>query len=176
MTLICPGYSSSFSMRRAMSFESQIASSSVIFSLSTMMRISRPACSANDFDTPLNESAMPLELLEPLHVRLEDVAAGAGTRRRDRVGGLHDHRFERRPVDVHVVRRHGHHDRFALAVLAQEVDADLQVRPFHLAVDRLADVVEERGAHGARARRGRLPGHDAGEAGDFRRVRSTFCP
>ena len=46
-------------MRRAMSFDSQTASSSEIFSLSTMMRISRPACSANDFDTPLNESAMP---------------------------------------------------------------------------------------------------------------------
>jgi hypothetical protein len=29
-----------------------MASSSEIFSLSTMMRISRPACSANDFDTP----------------------------------------------------------------------------------------------------------------------------
>ena len=59
VTLIWPGYSSSFSMRRAMSFDSHTASSSEIFSLSTMIRISRPACSANDFETPLNESAMP---------------------------------------------------------------------------------------------------------------------
>ena len=148
VTLIWPGYSSSFSMRRAMSFDSQTASSSEIFSLSTMMRISRPACSANDFDTPLNESAMPFELLEPLDVGLEDVAARAGPRRGDGVGRLHDHRFERRPVDVHVVRGHRHHHRLALAVLAQEVDADLQVRALHLAIDRLADVVHERGADG----------------------------
>ena len=37
---------------------------------------------------------------------------------------------------------------FALAVLAQEVDAELEVRALHLAVDRLADVVQERGADG----------------------------
>src|SRR5262245_5635763 len=43
-----------------------------------------------------------LELLEPLHVRLQDVAPGAGARGRDGVGRLHDHRFERGPVDVHV--------------------------------------------------------------------------
>ena len=38
--------------------------------------------------------------------------------------------------------------RLALAVLAQEVDAELEVRALHLAIDRLADVVQERGAHG----------------------------
>ena len=59
VTLIWPGYSSSFSMRRAMSFDSQTASSSLMRSLSTMMRISRPAWSAKDLATPLNESAMP---------------------------------------------------------------------------------------------------------------------
>ena len=111
------------------------------------MRISRPACSANDFETPLNESAMPFELLEALDVGLEDVAPRAGARRGNRVGRLHNHRLERRPVDVHVVRGHRHHDRLALAVLAQEVDADLEVRALHLAIDRLADVVQERGAH-----------------------------
>ena len=36
------------------------------------------------------------------------------------VGGLDDHRLERGPVDVHVVRRHGHHHRFAFAVLARK--------------------------------------------------------
>jgi len=43
VTLIWPGYSSSFSMRRAMSFDSQTVSSSDTVSLSTTMRISRPA-------------------------------------------------------------------------------------------------------------------------------------
>ncbi len=57
--MIWPGYSSSLSIRRAMSFDSHTASSSEIFSLSTRIRISRPAWSANAFDTPLNESAIP---------------------------------------------------------------------------------------------------------------------
>src|SRR5829696_3730093 len=89
-----------------------------------------------------------LELLEALDVRLEDVAARAGTRRGDGVGRLHDHRFQRRPVDVHVMRGDGLEHRLALAVLAQEIEAELEVRALQVAVDRLADVVEERGARG----------------------------
>ena len=42
-----------------------------------------------------------------------------------RVGRLHDHRSERRPVDVHVMRGHRQQHRLDLAVLAQEVDAEL---------------------------------------------------
>ena len=38
--------------------------------------------------------------------------------------------------------------RLALAVLAQEVEAELEVRALQIAVDRLADVVQERGARG----------------------------
>ena len=90
-----------------------------------------------------------------------------GPRRGNRVGRLHDHRFERRPVDVHVVGRHRHHHRFALAVLAEEVDADLEVRALHLAVDRLADVVQERRADGDVRVDAELPGHDAREARDL---------
>jgi hypothetical protein len=41
------------------------------------------------------------------------------------------------------------------SLAGRDVDADLQC-PFHLAVDRLAGIVEERGAHGE-ARRGRPP-------------------
>ena len=46
VTLICPGYCNSFSIFRAISLESQKACSSLILSLSTMIRISRPACKA----------------------------------------------------------------------------------------------------------------------------------
>src|SRR5262245_9266551 len=53
----------------------------------------------------------PLELLQPFDVRLENVPTGARPGGRDRVGGLNDHRFERGPVDIHVMGRHGHHDR-----------------------------------------------------------------
>src|SRR5439155_1464418 len=91
------------------------------------------------------------ELLEPLDVRLEDIAACAGARGGYRVGRLHDHRFERRPVDVHVVRRHRHHHRLALAVFSQEVDAELEVRPLHVAID---------GLFGDLAAVGIEPGHD----------------
>ena len=59
VTLIWPGYSSSFSIRRAMSFDIQTVSSSETRSLSTTMRISRPAWSANARDTPSNDSAIP---------------------------------------------------------------------------------------------------------------------
>src|SRR5262245_3261153 len=112
-----------------------------------------------------------LELLEALDVRLEDVATCTWTRGGNRVGGLDDHRFERRPVDVHVMRRHGHHHRLALAVLAEEVDAELQVRALHFAIDRLADVVDERGADRDVRVEADLLRHDAGEARDFGGVR-----
>ncbi len=56
-------------------------------------------------------------------------------------------------------------------MLAEEVDAELEVRALHLAVDRLADVVQERGAHGDVRVEADLPGHDAGEPRDFGRVR-----
>ena len=135
-------------MRRAMSFESHTVSSSDTVSLSTTMRISRPAWSANALETPCEGVGDALELLEPLHVGLEDVAPRAGARGGDRVGRLDDHRFERRPVDVHVMRRHRLQHRLALAVLAQEVEAELEVRALQVAVDRLADVVQERGARG----------------------------
>ena len=58
-------------------------------------------------------------------------------------------------------------DRLALAVLPQEVDADLEVRALHLAVDRLADVVQERGADGRVRVEAELPRHDAGEVRDL---------
>src|SRR4051812_30639883 len=58
-----------------------------------------------------------LQLLQPLDVGLEDVAARAGTGGGDGVGRLHDHRLERRPVDVHVVRGDRLQYRLALAVL-----------------------------------------------------------
>ena len=94
----------------------------------------------------------------------------AGTRGGNRVRRLDDHRLERRPVDVHVVRRDGHHDRLVLAVLAEEVDAQLQVRALEIAVDRLADVVHEGGAGGDVTVDAELLGHDAREKRDFLRM------
>ena len=46
VTLICPGYSSSFSISRAISYESKVAASSSIAPGATITRISRPACIA----------------------------------------------------------------------------------------------------------------------------------
>src|SRR4051794_14059829 len=44
-----------------------------------------------------------LELFESLDVGLEDVAPGTRPGGGDGVGRLHDHRLERRPVDIHVM-------------------------------------------------------------------------
>lgn len=49
LTLICPGYSSSLSILRAISLASNTVVSSLTSSGLTMIRISRPACTAYDF-------------------------------------------------------------------------------------------------------------------------------
>ena len=113
---------------------------------------------------------MPFELLEPLDVGLEDVPPGAGPGGGDGVGGLDDHRLERWPVDVHVVGRHGHDHGLVFAVFSEEVDAELEVGSLHLAVDRLANVVQERGADGDVRIETDFPRHDAGEPRDLSRV------
>ena len=75
-----------------------------------------------------------------------------------------------------MVGRHGHDDRLAFAVLAQKIDADLEVRALHFAIDRLADVVQERRAHRDVRVEADFPRHDAGEAGDFRRMVQHVLP
>ncbi len=133
-------------MRRAMSFDSQIG-----FFVGDLLALDHDANLASSLQGERLRDALErvrdaFEFFEALDVRLEDVASRAGPGRGDRIGGLDDHRLERRPVDVHVMRRHRHHHRFALAVLAQEVDAELEMRALHLAIDGLADVVQEGGA------------------------------
>lgn len=115
---IWPGYSSSVSMRRAMSFDSQTASSSVTCSASTNADLAA-RLQGEGLRDALERVGQVFELLEPFHVRLEDVAAGARTRRRDGVGRLHEHRLERRPVDVHVMGGHRVDDRARFPVLLQ---------------------------------------------------------
>src|SRR5438445_7391435 len=117
-----------------------------------------------------------LQLFEPLHVRLEDVAACPRPRGRDRVGRLDDHRFERRPVDVHVVRGDRLQDRLPFAVLAEEVEPQLQVRPLQIAIDGLADVVQKRRARGDVAVEADFLGHDAREKRDLARVVQHVLP
>ena len=57
-TFICPGYSISSSTFLATSLASIVISESEICSGFTIILTSRPACIANDFSTPLNESAI----------------------------------------------------------------------------------------------------------------------
>jgi len=111
-----------------------------------------------------------LEGLEPLDVVLERLATGAGTRRRDRVGRLHEDSLDRLRLDVLVVGLDRVHDALRLAVLLGELLRDLGVRAVHLMVDRLADVVEEAGAPGDLDVRAELGRHDAGEVGHLDRV------
>ena len=62
-------------------------------------------------------------------------------------------------------------DRVRLAVLAQQVDADLQVRALQLPVHRLADVMHEGGADGCACVEAELARHHTGDVGDFLRMR-----
>src|SRR3954470_11463401 len=119
---------------------------------------------------PFERIGDAFEFFQAFDVRLENVAPGTRARRRDRVGGLYDHCFERRPVDVHVVRGDRHQDRFAFAVLPQEVKSKLQVRALQIAIDRLANVVQERGPRGDVAVEPDFLCHDAGEKCDFLRM------
>jgi len=84
VTLIWPGYSSSFSMRRAMSFESHIASFvGDLFALHHDPDLAA-GLQGERLRDALNESAIPSRLLETFHVRFEDVSPRAWTRRRNR--------------------------------------------------------------------------------------------
>ena len=74
------------------------------------------------------------------------------------------------------MRRHGHHHGLALAVLAQEVDAQLEVRALHLAIDRLADVVHEGRAHGDVRVEADFLRHDAGQPRHLGRMREDVLP
>src|SRR5258708_96687 len=58
VTRICPGYVISVSILRATSRASIEVSSSEICDGSTITRISRPACTAKHFSTPLNDFAI----------------------------------------------------------------------------------------------------------------------
>jgi len=102
-------------------FREHIASSSEIFSLSTMIRIrGRPA--GRTTRTPLNESAHPFELLETFHVRFEDVSPRAWTRRRNRIRAPGPIMASSEASDFHVMRGHRHDYGLVSAVLAQVVD------------------------------------------------------
>src|SRR5439155_9881350 len=84
-----------------------------------------------------------LEVLEPLDVRVHRLAAGAGPRRADRIGDLHDRRLDAGVFDFLVVGGDAvdHLERQVVAL--GDPRPDRGVRTLHLVVDGLADVVEQ---------------------------------
>src|SRR6185295_9562228 len=112
---------------------------------------------------PLEGGGDLLELLEPLHVGLEDLAAGAGPGGGEGVGRGHQHGLDGLRIVVAVMASHAVDDLLGLAVLAQQVDAELEMGAVHLAVDRLADVVEDAGPAGDLDVRLELGRHGAGQ-------------
>src|SRR5918993_2033002 len=119
---------------------------------------------------PVERIGNPFELFEALHVGLEDVAPGAGSRRGHGISRLDDHGLKGGPVDIHMVSGDGHQDRFALAVLFQEVEAQFEMRALEVTVDRLSDVMQEGRAGCDLAIESELLGHDAGQERDFLRM------
>src|SRR3954468_8689045 len=87
-----------------------------------------------------------LEVAQALDVLLERLAAGAGARAGERVGGLDDHGLDGLRLDLVVVGLHGVRDRLRLPVAARQVAAHERVGTLDLVRDRLADVVQQRGA------------------------------
>ena len=75
-----------------------------------------------------------------------------------------------------MVALHRVNDFALLAVLVEHLTAELEMRAFHLAVDRLADVVQQAAALGDRVVDAELDGHERRELRHFERVHSTFCP
>src|SRR5215217_1098534 len=80
------------------------------------------------FRHALERVGYSFELLEPLDVGLEDVAPRTRAGGRDCVGRLHDHRFERWPVYVHVVGSDRLQHRLRLAMFLEEIEAELEMR------------------------------------------------
>src|SRR6266508_3445830 len=108
-----------------------------------------------------------LELLQPLDVGLQDLAARSRPRGREGVGAVDEHRLERARLVVAMVALHRMDHVTRLAELLQDLSAELQMCPFHLAVDRLAYVVEEAGALGHLDIRAELRRHVGREPGDL---------
>ena len=67
-----------------------------------------------------------LELFQSLDVGLQDLAPRAGARRRDRVGRVDEHGLDRPRLVVAMVTLHGVDDGLGLAVLLQDLPAQLQ--------------------------------------------------
>ena len=90
-----------------------------------------------------------LELVEALHVLLERLAAGTRPGAGQRVHDLDDHGLDGLRLDLVVVRLHRVRDRLGLLVAPRQLAAHERVRALALVRDRLADVVQQRGAGGA---------------------------
>ena len=95
--------------------------SSLMRAGSTMMRISRPACTANDFSTPSKELLICSRSSSRLHVALEHLAARPGPRAGERIGGVDQRRQDGLGLHLFVVRGDRVHDLRRLAVLARDL-------------------------------------------------------
>src|SRR5439155_17308622 len=82
------------------------------------------------------------ELLQTLDGIRDDLAASAGSRRADGVGGRDEGADHRHRLHVAVMADDAVDDRLRKAVPLEELAADHGVRALDLVVDRLADVVE----------------------------------
>src|SRR6187397_1965949 len=85
----------------------------------------------------------PLEILEPLDVRVHRLAAGTRPGRANRVGDLDDRRLDAGELDLLVMGGDPVHDLERHRVLLGDRRADRRVRSLHLVIDGLADVVEQ---------------------------------
>ena len=146
MTLIWPGYSSSCSISRAISWREQ--DRAVVVERAGHDHHADLAAGLHGVD--LVDAVVAggdlLEVSQALDVLLERLAAGARPGAGERVGGLDDDGLDGLRLDLVVVGLHRVRDGLGLAVPAGQVAADERVRALDLVRDGLADVVQQRGA------------------------------
>ena len=111
-----------------------------------------------------------------MHVILQDLAPGTRARGGERVGRVDEDRLDRRRIVIAVVALHRVNDLALLAVLLEHLTSELEVRSFHLAIDRLADIVQETAALRDRVVHAELHRHQRGELRDLERMHEHVLP
>ena len=134
------------------------------------MRISRPGLDGEALLDALERVADAFEVLEPAHVALQHLAPGARSGAGERVGRIDQRRQDGLRLHFFVVCGDGVDHLRRLAVLARDVGADDGVRALDLVGQRLADVVQQRGAARLLLVEAQLGRHGAADEGGFDRV------
>ena len=118
----------------------------------------------------LEAAADLFQILQPLDVAFQVLAAGTGPCGADGVGGHHDEGQRSLGLHIAMVRLNGVNNGGVLLVLAGNLHTDLDVAAFDLVIQSLADVMQQTRAAGLGHVHAHLAGQQTGEIGNLQRV------